>query len=112
MDLPDEIKQAAEEANSQLLPEKSRSRYENELKAFNEWRQKKAINTDLNETVMLAYVLSLSKKFKASSLWTKFSMLKKTFIVNDGVDISRFVMLCFVVSIYVIIIIGFIDLER
>jgi predicted secreted acid phosphatase len=93
MELPDEVLQEAQEANNKLLPEKSRSRYEDELKAFNEWRTKNAVSMVLNETIMLAYVNSLSKKFKPSSSWTKFSMLKKALIVNGDVDISRFVII-------------------
>ncbi|KAB0804760.1 hypothetical protein PPYR_01730 [Photinus pyralis] len=90
MDLPDEIIQEAEEASGKLIPEKSRNRYEKELTAFNEWRAKRVGEMVLNETVVLAYVSGLSKVFKASSLWTKFSMLKKALIVNGNVDISRF----------------------
>ncbi|KAB0790004.1 hypothetical protein PPYR_15705, partial [Photinus pyralis] len=90
MDLPDEIIQEAEEASGKLMPEKSRNRYEKELTAFNEWRAKRVGEMVLSETVVLAYVSGLSKVFNASSLWTKFSMLKKALIVNGNVDISRF----------------------
>lgn len=88
--IPKDVLTAAEEARNSLIPEKSRNRYDSEYNSFNQWREKKAIRKMLNETVVLAYMSELAKIFKPSSLWTKFSMLKKSLLVNDNVDISTF----------------------
>lgn len=89
MDVPEEILREANEASDGLLPDKSRWRYEKVLADFKEWRKIKCKSNIINETIILAYLSTLSKILKPSSLWTKFSMLKKAIIIDDGYDISR-----------------------
>lgn len=88
--IPDDVLLLAEEASNTLIPEKSRDRYDKELHAFNEWREKQSTSKVLNETVVLAYIAGLAKTFKPSSLWTKFSMLRKSLQICENVDIYKF----------------------
>lgn len=91
-EIPDEVLHEAEEATKKLIPEKSRDRYEKELAFFNQWRERKNVRNSLNENVVLAYFSGLASSFKASSLWTKYSMLKKELMIYHNVDISRSVL--------------------
>ncbi|KAJ8914729.1 hypothetical protein NQ315_017439 [Exocentrus adspersus] len=75
-DVPEEIREAANAANLQLIPEKSRLRYEKEFENFNQWCDEKRV-TGYNEE-------------KANTLWSKYSMLKLTTNVRKTVDISKF----------------------
>ncbi|KAJ8914397.1 hypothetical protein NQ315_017487 [Exocentrus adspersus] len=43
-----------------------------------------------NETVLLAYLSEKAKKVKPSTLWSYYSMLKSTLLVNDNCDISKY----------------------
>lgn len=58
MDLSEDILAKARKANDGLLPKKSKSNYEKELKIFLDWKQKNNIKM-LNETVFLAYFQEL-----------------------------------------------------
>ena len=76
--LPDYIEKAAKEASLNLLPEKSRKRYEEVYCKFNAWRESKKINMACNEKVMLAYFSERSQQVKSSSLWSEYSMIRST----------------------------------
>jgi hypothetical protein len=54
------IEAAAQEAVSNLIPQKSRVAYETTYSRFEEWKSKQKVNC-INETVMLAYFLEKSK---------------------------------------------------
>ncbi|KAJ8912040.1 hypothetical protein NQ315_000533 [Exocentrus adspersus] len=60
-DLPEAIIEAAEKANSDLLPDKSRDRYEQQYKHFESWCNEKKVK-GLKDEVFLAYFADLSKK--------------------------------------------------
>ncbi|KAJ3642669.1 hypothetical protein Zmor_025430 [Zophobas morio] len=80
----------AKEACLDLFPEKSMKRYELTYKLFKEWCTDKG-TTIVSESLLLAYFLEKSKKFKApSSLWCEYSMLKSTLFINENVDISKY----------------------
>ena len=53
--LPADILDDASTVNLELLPEKSRGKYERAYKTFSDWRTEK--NVGINEKVMLSYFL-------------------------------------------------------
>lgn len=85
---PPDIAEAASIVKNDLLPDKSRKRYERERSLFRIWCKKKNVTT-LTENVMLAYFLEKSEVMKSSTLWSIYSMLKASLILSDNVDISK-----------------------
>jgi Integrase len=85
----EEILQKASEICSELLPTKSRSRYEAELSRFMDWRLAKNVQT-FSENAVMVYFEELSKKYKSSTLWTIFSMLKSTLSANHNIDLGSY----------------------
>ncbi|GLG94592.1 uncharacterized protein GBIM_01781 [Gryllus bimaculatus] len=84
---PDDILEKESSSSVDLLPEKTKLRYEKEYQDFQHWRQCKDIDF-VNETVMLAYAEEKSDTYSPTSLWTKFSMLKLALKVHESIDIS------------------------
>lgn len=91
MELPQElVRQAANVAND-LLPRKSRERYEDEYNKFGDWCKIKNITVNqVSDDVMLVYISEMSKILKSPTLWSRFSMLKSTLKVKHNVDASKF----------------------
>lgn len=87
---PPELRQAAEKVGENLLPHKSRGRYEKAYKAFKDWCACKEVFNIDSENVVLAYFSELTKDKKASTLWSIYSMLRTTLNIRDNVDISKF----------------------
>lgn len=88
-----EIDEAANIACLNLLPSKSRKRYELTYDLFKEWYIKKNVAV-ITENVLLAYMLERSVKLKSpASLWCEYSMLKTTIYYNENIDISKFLKL-------------------
>lgn len=87
-ELPSDVEDAVLEAESLLLPEKSRMIYEREYQSFKKWKIIKNINS-VSEKMLMAYFCEKSKKVKPSSLWSYYSMLKRTLLVNENCDISK-----------------------
>lgn len=71
------IREEANRAITNLIPEKSRQFYNKEFRELEVWMKNKGIQL-VNEEVLLAYFLYLSEKLAPSSLWTKYSMVKTT----------------------------------
>lgn len=86
---PPDVLEAANAATLNLLPEKSRTQYENVYKRFKEWCQKKK-TTQFSENVLLAYFAEKSKHLKPSTLWSEYSMVRACLIVKDNVDIKTY----------------------
>lgn len=87
--VPNEISEAAKTATNELLPLKSRDRYELVYDLFQKWRNDKNVHT-INEEVILAYLMEKSKILRPSSLWSNYSMLKSTISIKNNIDISRY----------------------
>ncbi|XP_063914724.1 uncharacterized protein LOC135131105 [Zophobas morio] len=85
--------ETVEKANAILLPTKSKESYDKEYSKFQSWLQTNNVET-INETVLLEYFEEMSEVFSPSSLWTKYSMLKKTLLVNKNIDLSSYHKLC------------------
>lgn len=83
------IKEIAANARKSLLPRKSKLIYEDTYSAYRKWCQIQKI-TRTTEDSILAYFSSELMRYKSSSLWSKYSMLRTTININEGVDISKF----------------------
>lgn len=91
LQIPQNIRDEAAAASSELLPTKSKERYVKEYEAFTMWRKNKNV-CGVNEDILLCYLTELSKKFAPNSLWSKISMLKTYLKLHENVDISRLVL--------------------
>lgn len=86
---PPDLQEEASNVSLNLLPKKSRQRYEKYYELFNNWKKnKKAKN--LTENVLLAYLSERSKIVNAGTLWSEFSMLKSTFKVKENINFDNF----------------------
>uniref|UniRef100_V5G484 Tyr recombinase domain-containing protein n=1 Tax=Anoplophora glabripennis TaxID=217634 RepID=V5G484_ANOGL len=86
----EEIELKCAEATSKLVPTKSSARYEKEYQLFNVWRKTYKVENGLNENILLAYFLDISKKMNPATMWAKYSMLKSMLMVKVGGDISKY----------------------
>ena len=83
---PPGIRQVANVTIQNLLPEKSKNKYNVVYKNFQDWCSSKNIKSSFTENVLLAYFSELSTKYKPSSLWSFYSMLRSTLNINNGVN--------------------------
>lgn len=87
---PVDIAEAAKKATLELLPKKSRQQYEIAYNNFIDWCKWKKVEGNYDELVFLAYLEEKSKIWNASSLWSKFSMIKSSLLIKNGVDASKY----------------------
>jgi hypothetical protein len=87
-----ELKNIADCAVSNLIPEKSKRQYNKCYNDFKEWCNKNNVKT-VSENVVLAYLMEKSKTVKSSTLWSTYSMLKLTLNIRDGIDVTKFLKL-------------------
>lgn len=86
---PEEIKNAAREITLNLLPAKSKEKYSVQYRLFMDWCKTKQVKK-YSENVILTYLSELSQKYKSSTLWTVYSMLKASLAINNDIDIGKF----------------------
>ena len=86
---PPEIRETAQAVTLNLLPEKSKKNYELVYASFMDCRTKKKSNSS-SENNLLAYFMELSEKYKSSSLWTTYSMLKSTLNIHHNINIETY----------------------
>lgn len=86
---PPEIREIAENTVGNLLPNKSGKQYEKQFQKFEEWCDENGIH-NMSENVLLAYFDIQRKKYKSSTLWTIYSMLKSCLNIHKDVDISKY----------------------
>ncbi|XP_054277439.1 uncharacterized protein LOC128996267 isoform X1 [Macrosteles quadrilineatus] len=89
---PDSLEELAESAKQvalNLLPEKSKRKYERCYELFSCWCEKMKV-TQISESVLLAYFAEQSKIMKSSTIWSYYSMLNKTIQVEHDINISSF----------------------
>lgn len=84
-----EIKSIAAAVKDSLLPSKSKDLYEKTYNAYRKWCSDKKIKKTCEDSI-LAYFNSDLSQYKSSSLWSKYSMLRSTINLREGVDISKF----------------------
>ncbi|KAB0802145.1 hypothetical protein PPYR_04331 [Photinus pyralis] len=89
---PPELREIANSTVGNLLPQKSKLKYEKEYLKFDQWcKENKAQH--ISENVLLAYFELQTHLKKPSSLWSMYSMLRSYLNVHKNVDISRYVKL-------------------
>ncbi|XP_026331515.1 uncharacterized protein LOC113238878, partial [Hyposmocoma kahamanoa] len=86
---PPDILTEARTACDSLLPSISKDRYITTYENFLKWKNMKNAKS-FSENVVLAYFNELASKYKPSSLWTTYSMLKSTLKMKNGVDINLY----------------------
>lgn len=89
MSFSKDITMAANSAVASLMPEKSKKIYEHQYLEFMKWCAIKNVS-EYSEVVLLAYFYEISDKFKSSTLWSVYSMLKSTLAIRNNIDISKF----------------------
>lgn len=87
--IPVDVTAAANAAIEDLLPSKSKDRYEKTYSAFEDWCSFKNVKV-VTEEVLLAYFAEKTNHYKSSSLWSMYSMLKSTLLLKKNVDIKKF----------------------
>jgi len=86
--IPTELLLEYEAAVGQTLPNKSGSRYLQAYEIFRKWQQSYRTQS-FDEGVIMCYFNQAAKKYKPSTLWSMYSMLRKTLIAKHNVDISK-----------------------
>lgn len=74
---PPEILKEAQYAHESLLPCRSKEKYIATYETFLKWKNSKNAKS-FSENVFLAYFNELATKYKPSTLWSVYSMLKST----------------------------------
>lgn len=72
-----------------MLPARSQERYLYTYKNFIQWCEEKSLRT-YTERVLLTYFLKLGEKMKSSTLWSRFSMLRATLKIKNGIEIGNY----------------------
>lgn len=85
---PEIIEQAAKTANN-ILPEASKERYEIAYQKFMDWRIENNVNS-FSENVLMAYFGHITNRFKPSSLWSTYSMLKSVLNIKHNTNIAGY----------------------
>ncbi|XP_048001904.1 uncharacterized protein LOC125238594 isoform X2 [Leguminivora glycinivorella] len=75
--------------SNDILPEKSKGRYMTTYENFITWQKEKNI-TSFNEKVLLLYFEEISSKYKPTSLWAIYSMLKSGLKRSHRVNIEEY----------------------
>lgn len=90
--LPTGIIEEAAAAVEELLPDKSKERYEKQYAKFKSWCNNKKVN-QVTEEVMLAFFAGESKIYKSSSLWSIYSMLRAVLLIKENINIANYLKL-------------------
>lgn len=89
---PPDILNEAHIAENGLLPPKSRERYLITYNNFEAWKTRRNTQS-FSENVLMAYFNELRVKYKPSSMWSIYSMLKTTLKTNNEIDLTK---VCFI----------------
>jgi hypothetical protein len=84
-----DVEESAALAVNELLPVKSRKKYDKAYQQFEDWCREKRVR-DITEEVLLAYFEQKSKKLKGSTLWSLFSMLRSTIQLKKNIEIKKY----------------------
>lgn len=71
------------------LSERSENKYNETYTYFRQWKENKK-HDKITEFVMLEYFQELAEKYKPSTMWATFSMLKTKILENDNVMIGNY----------------------
>lgn len=86
---PPEMEENAAKIIQDLLPQKSKQRYNLTYDKFVEWQTSRNVKS-MSEAVMLTYFEELAQNWQASTLWSHFSMLKSTISLKHNLDIGKY----------------------
>lgn len=76
---------------TETLPKKSADRYKLVYENYKKWQMEHESSlSSSEETNLIVYFKDLTKKLKPSTLWSIWSMLRKTLNTKDNIDINRF----------------------
>jgi hypothetical protein len=89
---PPNITEAAKSTTLNLLPETSRKMNQRAYNLFLEWKANQNAKS-FSENVVMAYFGDLAQKFKSSTLWMQYSMLRTTLSVHENIDIAKYLKL-------------------
>ncbi|XP_073956428.1 uncharacterized protein [Choristoneura fumiferana] len=91
---PPDIIVEAQNASDSLLPSKSKDKYMQAYANFIQWKNSKNASSfnasSFSENVFMAYFSELAKRYKPSSLWCIYSMLKSTVQNKNAIDIKAY----------------------
>lgn len=79
-------------AMDDILPDRSGKRYLQAYDTFLKW-QSSHNTTSFDEKVIMCYFFEAAQKYRPTTLWSMYSMLKKTLIVKNNIDISKYAQL-------------------
>ncbi len=87
---PPELKEEATKAKESILPAKTKKQYVKAYENFKKWCSSKKTENYLSANVILAYIqyLHTDKKFKASTIWSTLSKIKKTISLLEGKELN------------------------
>lgn len=85
---PPVILEAAQNVRLETLPLRSQKSYWNVYEVFDKWRLDKKLKISFN--TMLAYFGEIAEKYKPSTLWSKYSMLRTTIHNKHGIKIEEY----------------------
>lgn len=88
-ELPAALLEQYAEAMTKILPPKSASRYCQAYEVFRKW-QTENHTSSFAEKVLMCYFNAGAKKYKPPTMWSMYSMLKKTILVKNNIDISKY----------------------
>lgn len=89
---PPDILKLAASATENLLPNKSKGKYDAVYKNFMDWQLAQKTSS-FSENVILVYFVELAKKYKSSSLWAYYSMLKSTLNIYHSIHLETYMKL-------------------
>ena len=87
---PPDIRANANEARNAVIPSRSERIYKKAYKDFRVWQMKKKTPNLFSENMILGYFKELSEKYCPTTLWSRYSELKKMLRLHHKVDISNF----------------------
>lgn len=90
-DTPSDVIDESKEIENDLLPNKSEKKYNQVYKNFKDWQLTKQ-TTSASEEMILVYLkkLKTEKNYAPPTMWSNYSMLKKTLLSKKNVDISTY----------------------
>lgn len=89
---PEELLAVVAEAEKDLIPAKSRPKYNLAYDKFMKWKQEKQC-TSFSENVLLAFFKEKSLIWKPSTLWSQYSMLKSMIHLNHQIRLDSYLKL-------------------
>jgi integrase len=86
---PQDLAIIANKVNEELLPDSSKDLYLKEYNRFKNWCKEKKCPNYLSSSIIESYFKELSEQYVPSTLWSKFSMLKKTLLIFDKFELTN-----------------------